>query len=268
MEDSAASQPSCPIDSTDTNKGYGRPPALIVQQSSATLADSEKKDSGLPPAPSTPTNRRAIFHNFWKKSSSSQIRDDNDSVNDTSARRLSSLKVEPSYLGIYSFTPPSPLASKPGLITALSPSDDSLTPSPSPRPKSILRRHHSARLRMIHLIEGEETEGKPRSLSLCSSSEIKAPPFTAELPFASDLFEGGDTDSTSKDSSYMHTHNVHFDPTITVREVIGQKEEQDAHSSWFNEDELQTFFREAIHLCHASAINSIKVSNINLTHSV
>ncbi|KAL7514276.1 hypothetical protein ACHAXN_011472 [Cyclotella atomus] len=240
------------------------PPSLIVEQSSMSSTGSEEKESGVSPPrpPSTPTNqRRAIFDNFWKKSSS--IRDDNDSVTDTPTRRSGCTKVEPSYLGIYSFAPPSPLTPKPGLVSAMSPSsDDSLTPSPT-RPKSILRRHHSARLRMVHPIEEEApAEGKSRRLSLCSSSEIKPRdpmlklPF-AELPFAPQLYEG-DTDSTSKDSSSMRCHGVHFDPTITVREIIGQKKDQDPHSNWFNEDELQSFFRDAIHLCHASAINSIK----------
>lgn len=270
MEDSAACLPSFAVNSTNYSGGNNRPPALIVHQSSGSSTDSEKNDSGLPPAPLTPTNqRRAIFDNFWKKSSSSQLRDDNDSI-DTPTRRSSCVKVEPSYLGIYSFAPPSPLTPKPGLMSALSPSDDSLTPSPSPsRPKSILRRHHSARFRMVHPIEEEETDNKPRSLSLCSQSEIKSIkgvhhklnlPFTPELPFAPSLFEEGDTDSMSKDSSSLRCHSVHFDPTVTIREVVGHKRDEDAQSNWYNEDELQTLFREAIHLCHASAINSVKVS--------
>lgn len=264
MEDSAA-YPSCQANSINSNMCSNVPPSLIVEQSSMSSTGSEEKESGVSPPrpPSTPTNqRRAIFDNFWKKSSS--IRDDNDSVTDTPTRRSGCTKVEPSYLGIYSFAPPSPLTPKPGLVSAMSPSsDDSLTPSPT-RPKSILRRHHSARLRMVHPIEEEApAEGKSRRLSLCSSSEIRPRdpmlklPF-AELPFAPQLYEG-DTDSTSKDSSSMRCHGVHFDPTITVREIIGQKKDQDPHSNWFNEDELQSFFRDAIHLCHASAINSIKV---------
>lgn len=267
MEDSVALKPSCPVDSNPISCSNG-PPTLIVQQSSISSAGSNEK-KGSSSSPLTPTSqRRAIFDNFWKKSSSIRDDDENTSAVDAPTKRGSSAKVEPSYLGIYSFAPPSPLTSpKPGLMSALSsPSDDSLTPSPT-RPKSILRRHHSARgLRLVHPIE-EETDGKPRSSSVCSfPSEIKTDsmlklPFGPELPFAPQLFQDADTDSTSKESlSGMRSHSVHFDPTITIREVVGQAAEDDSRSNcWFNEDELQTFFREAIHLCHASAINSIKV---------
>lgn len=271
MEDSAAYRPNGEENSINSSITCSNlPRSLIVEQTSMSSTGSEEKDARVPfpPSPSTPTNqRRSIFDNFWKKSSS--IRDDNDSVTDTPNRRSGSTKVEPSYLGIYSFAPPSPLTPKPGLMMSPGSDADSLTPSPT-RPKSILRRHHSARLRMVHPIEEEEApalEGKPRSLSVCSATEIIKPrdavlklPF-ADLPFAPHLYEG-DTDSTFRDSSSMRCHSVHFDPTITIREVVGQKKEEDPHSNWFNEDELQSFFRDAIHLCHASAINSIKVRTL------
>ena len=265
MEDSAAYKSSCPDHSANSNMCKK---TLIAQQSSSSASSvGSKEKESLSPSPSTPTSqRRAIFDNFWKKSSS--IRDDNDSTQDSPVRRSNTTKVEPSYLGIYSFAPPSPLTSpKPVMSAVSSPSDDSLSPSPR-RPKSILRRHHSARgLRIVHPIEEEEVDGKQRSQSVCSQSEIgniednsilKLP--FVELPFAPRLYEEGDTDSLSKESScVMSHHSVHFDPTITIREVVGRQDENDTKSNWFNEEELQTFFREAVHLCHASAINSIKV---------
>ena len=262
MEDSAAYKSSCPVHSANCNMCKK---TSIAQSSSNGSPVCSKEKESLSPTPSTPTSqRRAIFDNYWKKSSS--IRDDNGSTPDSPVRR-SCAKVEPSYLGIYSFAPPSPLTSPKLVMSAgSSPNNDSLSPSPH-RPKSILRRHHSARL--VHPIREEEADGKPRSQSVCSHSEINNTDSTpmlklpfVELPFAPRLFEEGDTDSLSKESSCGMSHghhSVHFDPTITIREIVGKRNENDTKSNWFNEHELQTFFREAVHLCHASAINSIKV---------
>jgi hypothetical protein len=96
--------------------------------------------------------------------------------------------------------------------------------------------------------------------------------FPPQLPFAPQLFQD-DTSSNSEEPDWncssrksllaMRNHSVHFDPTITVRELVGgrPKKENESCSNWFSEDELQTFFKDAVHLCHASAINSIKVMN-------
>jgi hypothetical protein len=240
-------------------------------------ASTEKKDAAPPPPPASPSSqRRSIFDKFWKKSASSlSFRDDNDSasVTDTPTKQRSSVKIEPSYLGIYSFAPPSPMVSPKPILCPLS--DDSLTPSPS-RPKSILRRHHSARLRVHPIEEDECADVKPRSFSACSASEMSTAKHTSliNVPFQNEMIpplpqlfqedasteEVQSTDSLSKESSCARSHSVHFDPTITVREVVGGgSEEEDGQRNWFSEDDLQTFFREAVHLCHASAINSIKV---------
>ncbi|KAL3793774.1 hypothetical protein HJC23_013336 [Cyclotella cryptica] len=288
MEKSPAFKPGCHADSginhSKTNTSMDGPPTLISKLSSlCSVASAESKDPTLSPTPLSPSSqRRAIFDKFWKKNaSSSSIRDDDDSasVSDLSTKRIPGTKIEPSYLGIYSFAPPSPLTSpKPGLKLINSPSDDRLTPTPN-RPKSILRRHHSARgLRTVQPIEEEGgKEGKHRSLSACSASEMKASTaaslvqlsFAPQLPFAPELFQD-DISSNSEEADWnylsrkpplaMRNHSVHFDPTITVREVVGgiSKKENESCSNWFSEDELQTFFKEAVHLCHASAISSIK----------
>lgn len=291
MENSSEFKSVCGADSvinpTKTNTRINGPPTLLAQLSSlSSVASTESKDPTLPPPPLSPSSqRRAIFDKFWKKhASSSSIRDDDDSaiVSDISSKRNSCTKIEPSYLGIYSFAPPSPLTStKPGWSLNNSPSDVSLTPTPN-RPKSILRRHHSARgIRTVQSIEEEDgTGGKHRSLSACSASEMTASKgeslaqlsFAPQLPFAPQLFQD-DTSSNSEEPDWnystrrsplaMRNHSVHFDPTITVRELVGgrPKKENEFCSNWFSEDELQTFFKDAVHLCHASAINSIKVTS-------
>ena len=187
-------------------------------------------------APSTTSSqRRTIFRDFWRKSSSIHDADANDSTE--SPMRSSSVRVEPSYLGIYSFAPPSPLTSPKPMISPLSRSSNDMSATSPSTPKSILRRrHHNSRCQM---------EGGTESI-------------LPELPFAPKTLQQ-EEDSLSKDSSSVSaTNNVHFDPTVTIREPVNTKD--DSKSNWFSEAELQVFFREATNLCHASAIKSITVS--------
>ena len=50
-------------------------------------------------------------------------------------------------------------------------------------------------------------------------------------------------------SECMKRHSkVNFDPTITVRECLGD-ESFNSQESWYQEDELKTFMTEAINVC-------------------
>ena len=230
-------------------------PWLEQQSNTGANASTKKTKSTLPSTPLTRTSqRRAIFDNFWKKSSSIKDCIDNVSTSEAPERRSGTAKVKPSYLGIYSFVSPSVTSPNPSLMRSVNnPSDKSLYPSPVP-PKSILRRNHR---RSIHpIVEEESVDNMSRSVSVASgiklaSGELHVPP----------LFHIDENEYKSKAPSCgMRSHSVHFDPTITIREVVTYGKEDDPHSKWFNEEELKTFLKEAIHICHASAINSIKVS--------
>ncbi len=238
---------------------------------------SFKKSSTPPELPSTPSSscpatppltpkRRAIFNSFWEKSSSS-IRED-DASSECSGRDVTTVKqspkLQPSYLGVYNFAPPSPMiASKAAAVSAYaSPggSSDSLHNLPlSPStPKSILRRKNSLRERRAATLEGGPMARRDRSSSL----QLPFVPFTDDASLESKSTSCSDSNSNSK-SSRQHSNNsngVHFDPTITVREVIenssGCNNPED--SRWFSDSELGSFMQEAVHLCHSSAINAIK----------
>ena len=197
-----------------------------VQPTRQLSGELDEKIKSPSPSP-TSVQRRTIFNDFWRKSSS---------VHDADAS--SAARVERSYLGIYSFAPPSPLISPKPLISPLSRSSNDMSAASPSTPKSILRRHHSSHCQM---------EGDTESI-------------VPELPFAPKSLEQ-EEDSLSKDSSSgSATNNVHFDPTVTIREPVNPKDnDSKSNSNWFSEAELQVFFREATNLCRASAINSIKV---------
>eukprot|EP00569_Conticribra_weissflogii_P005358 CAMPEP_0171334510 /NCGR_PEP_ID=MMETSP0878-20121228/4693_1 /TAXON_ID=67004 /ORGANISM="Thalassiosira weissflogii, Strain CCMP1336" /LENGTH=566 /DNA_ID=CAMNT_0011835607 /DNA_START=388 /DNA_END=2088 /DNA_ORIENTATION=- len=240
------SKPNSPLKKSHT------PPVLHPTSSS----------SSCPATPPLTPKRRAIFNSFWEKSSSS-IRED-DASSECSGRDVTTVKqspkLQPSYLGIYNFAPPSPMiTSKPivGSATA-SPGSSSdslhnLTLSPS-TPKSILRRKNSLRERRMATLEG----GRDRSASL----QLPFVPFTDDASLESKSTSGSDSNSNSK-SSRQHSNNsngVHFDPTITVREVIDSSTNSNnpEDSKWFSDSELGSFMQEAVYLCHSSAINAIK----------
>lgn len=194
---------------------------------------------------------------------------DDDKGNNGGAKR--SPKLEPSYLGIYSFAPPSPLMLSPKLpaLTPISSTDSLTSPSPT-RPKSILRRHRSDR----SLQQGREpaagpdgTGGRPRSVSCVgpesstkSQFDILPPPFNDDSDLSPRVSRCGDSEIK------RHPSFVHFDPTITVRECVGEEGDevnaQEQESNWFSENELRTFMAETVNLCHSSAITAIKTYSL------
>ena len=227
----------------------------IIEKQPSSVSISSEKDVDCPPSPSTP-RRRAIFNSFWQKSSSSLLKDDDNG--EGSGREVKhSPKFEPSYLGIYCFAPSPVISPKP----ALSPlsSSDNLAPSPA-RPKSILRRHQSLRERRI--APGDRPSivaaGRSRSASAVDADD------KLRLPFAPPLCrdEASVESRSSKESD--HRSYVHFDPTITVREVIGEDDHiDDLKSKWFSDNELGSFMKDAVNLCHASAVNAIKTYSLS-----
>ena len=226
----------------------------IIEKQPSSVSISSEKDVDCPPSPSTP-RRRAIFNSFWQKSSSSLLKDDDNGSEGSGREVKHSPKFEPSYLGIYCFAPSPVISPKP----ALSPlsSSDNLAPSPA-RPKSILRRHQSLRERRI--APGDRPSivaaGRSRSASAVDADD------KLRLPFAPPLCrdEASVESRSSKESD--HRSYVHFDPTITVREVIGEDDHiDDLKSKWFSDNELGSFMKDAVNLCHASAVNAIKNPN-------
>mmetsp|Transcript_18608 Transcript_18608/g.30451 ORF Transcript_18608/g.30451 Transcript_18608/m.30451 type:complete len:468 (+) Transcript_18608:3-1406(+) len=204
-----------------------------------------------PPPASPPIQRRSIFDSFWSRSASSnswkeeRIEEDSEEDleddDDEGSREVKpSPKLEPpSYLGIYSFSPTPPVMSQ--TSSSLSPvsSSKSLTQSPGLRPKSILHRHPSL-----------------RAISESTRSVVTAPP----PPFLEDTSEESRSSADSESRRSDRT-SVHFDPTITIREVI-QDYASAAESNWFDENELRSFLMEAVNLCHSSAVHGLKTYSL------
>ena len=229
-------------------------PSDTVEKRSSSPPISTDKDVKCPPSPPLTPRRRAIFNEFWERNASSSSIKEDDYSEESGREVKQSPKLKPSYLGIYSFAPPSPLiAPKPSVVSPVS-STDSLTNSNS-RPKSILRRHHSLRDRHGALMEGPKgsgngTTGRTRSASLQL-------PFVPAL-YLDDASVGSRSSSDVSSQQRQHHSNVHFDPTITVREVIDEHSLRSDDSNWFSDNELGSFMNETINLCHSSAINAIK----------
>ena len=190
--------------------------------------------------------RRSIFDTYWEKSNSfSSIKDDScNDVSVSSPGRSSSqqaAKLQPSYLGIYKFASHSPLISpKPATLSPISmgsPDCVVLTPSSdSSHPKSILRRHKSFHK---HISDHDEVGNTP---------DIAPPPFSdVSKPSSQRRSIFGDIASKSE-MKRRHPSKVNFDPTITVRECLGD-ESFNSQESWYQEDELQTFMTETINVC-------------------
>ncbi|KAL7527530.1 hypothetical protein ACHAXR_003368, partial [Thalassiosira sp. AJA248-18] len=155
---------------------------------------------------------------------------------------------------------------------------ESLSPLPPLRPKSILRRHRSLQVGRVDSTgrprsisysgpepNSSDTTGRPRSVS-CSigaeSSEfdIPAPPFHDD--YWSDGSELSKASSSNRPDLKRRPSFVHFDPTITVRECVGGDTKDDQESNWFSEDELRTFMKDTINLCHSSAVNAIQTYSL------
>ena len=191
--------------------------------------------------------RRSIFDTYWEKSnSSSSIKDDscNDvSVSSPGGRRSCSqqaAKLQPSYLGIYKFASHSPLISpKPSTLSPISiGSPDCIVLAPSSdssHPKSILRRHKSFHK---HISDHDEVG---------NTLDIAPPPFS-NVSKSSSSRRSIFGDIVSKSECMKRHPSVNFDPTITVRECLGDGS-FNSQESWYQEDELQTFMTETINVC-------------------
>ncbi len=191
------------------------------------------------------TQRRSIFNTFWSRSTSSsswkeqRIEEDSEEDTSTEARDVakSPPKLEPSYLGVYNFSPTTPVVSRtPSSLSPVS-SSKSLTQSPGLRPKSILHRHHSY-------------AGRSKSTFVT----VQPPPFLEDTSQESRSSEESEPRRSSRAS-------VHFDPTITVREVIQDDTSVD-ESNWFDETELRSFLMEAVNLCHSSAMHGLRTYSL------
>mmetsp|Transcript_29559 Transcript_29559/g.44700 ORF Transcript_29559/g.44700 Transcript_29559/m.44700 type:complete len:474 (-) Transcript_29559:67-1488(-) len=228
----------------------------VEDEAAAAVPDENRMTIGglTKASPSTPTQRRSIFDKFWSRSASSNSwkeeriegdTEDDDESAETETRHevvKPSPKLEPSYLGLYNFSPTPPVVSRtPSSLSPVS-SSKSLSQSPGLRPKSILHRHHS--LRSV----SEPTSSSGRSKSVF----VTVPP----PPFLEDTSEESRSSAESEPRRSSRT-SVHFDPTITVREVI-QDQASANESNWFNETELRSFLREAVNLCHSSAVHGIR----------
>jgi len=193
--------------------------------------------------------RRSIFDTYWEKSNSSSVsivKKDNDSCNDVSSppgRRNSSqqaAKLQPSYLGIYKFASHSPLISpNPATLSPISiGSPDCIVLAPSSdssHPKSILRRHKSFHK---HISDHDEVG---------NTLDIAPPPFS-NVSKSSSSRRSIFGDIVSKSECMKRHPSVNFDPTITVRECLGDGS-FNSQESWYQEDELQTFMTETINVC-------------------
>ncbi len=192
------------------------------------------------------TQRRSIFNTFWSRSTSStswkeeRIEEDSEDDDRSAEARHEvkfSPKLEPSYLGVYNFSPTPPVVSRtPSSLSPVS-SSKSLTQSPGLRPKSILHRHHSS-----------------GSRSKSAFVTVQPPPF---------LDDTSEESRSSEESEPRKSNRtcVHFDPTVTVREVI-QYDTSAVESNWFDETELRSFLREALNLCHSSAMHGLRTYSV------
>lgn len=206
-----------------------------------------------PPASPHPTQRRSIFDTFWKRSPSSnswkeerieEEVDDDDGSSEARCDVKRSPKLKPSYLGIYYFSPTPPLLSS-------SSSSKCLSQSPKQHPESILRRQHSPRV---------VSEPDRSSMIMYGGGGSKSDfARIASLPISGDTSEESMSQTDSEPRKPSHV-SVHFDPTITVREVMDEDLVED--SNWFSESELKSFMSEAINLCYSSAYHGLRTYSL------
>ena len=225
--------------------------SIDKQLSSSCSMSTQKKEINNNKDQQSP-RRRSIFDTYWEKSnSSSSIKDDSCiDVSVSSPGRSSSqqaAKLQLSYLGIYKFASHSPLISpKPATLSPISigsPDCVVLAPSSdSSHPKSILRRHKSYHK---HISDHDEVGNTP---------EIAPPPFSDVSKSSSSRRRSIFGDIVLKKSECIKRHSkVNFDPTITVRECLGDGS-FNSQESWYQEDELQTFMTETINVCVSCVI--------------
>jgi hypothetical protein len=232
--------------------------AALPNENRTMLGGLTSPDNINPPA-SPPTQRRSIFDAFWSRSASSNSwkedrieEEDDDESSEARYDLKRSPKLEPSYLGVYNFSPTPPMVSRtPSSLSPVS-SSKSLTQSPGQLPKSILHHHHSL---------GAVSE--PTSSNAVTIGKSKSAFAMAPLPFLGDTSEesSSSADSERRKSSRA---SVHFDPTITIREVIQDDDAlADDDSNWFSENELRSFLRETVNLCHASALHGLRTYSLS-----
>lgn len=209
--------------------------------------------------------RRSIFHSYWQKKSSCTTSAVDNGFTDSLVREgggRRSSKLEPSYLGVYSFVPLKPKpwhqSSPPGLIP-IGGSTDSITPSsPLSHPpclKPILRRCQQSG-RCDNLCIGQSSPNPTTSQNQFS---------VGPLPFldddTSESCDNIDTNATSRVVNVKRrpTSMVHFDPTITVHECVVEVDSISSDcGNWFSENELRAFLHETMNICRSSAMNAHK----------
>lgn len=272
-------------DGDTTSVSSGESPASVMEKQLSSNSISAERDQEKDPAAassSSPATRRSIFSTYWQRNSSSiSFKDDdnknggNDGLLGQDVAKRSSQKLDPSYMGVYSFAPSPVMGPKPAPTLSPISSLDSLN-SPALRPKSILRRRRSFLQPRVSPVECRPniigTVGRPRSVS-CSvpESSIKAhfgiaiapPPFNDDMS-TSEGSELSKTSSYGRGPSVKRQHSfVHFDPTITVRECVGEDTfDPDQESNWFSEHELKSFMVETVNLCHNSAISAVRAYSL------
>eukprot|EP00580_Thalassiosira_gravida_P017309 CAMPEP_0201667340 /NCGR_PEP_ID=MMETSP0494-20130426/14059_1 /ASSEMBLY_ACC=CAM_ASM_000839 /TAXON_ID=420259 /ORGANISM="Thalassiosira gravida, Strain GMp14c1" /LENGTH=495 /DNA_ID=CAMNT_0048147249 /DNA_START=221 /DNA_END=1705 /DNA_ORIENTATION=+ len=251
----------CDADTVSTSASH---PASVDTENQMIHSISMMTTSTFASAPPPP--RRSIFDTYWQKSSSTiSLKDDGNSSEEGSfrreaAKRCRSPKLAPSYLGVYSFAPPSPM-----ILGPLGPTSDtdSLTP-PTVRPKSILRRRRSLLPRSVTLVDSRPhvfdvigTVGRPRSTSYTEPPESNAKSHL-DIPILPLCGQNDDASEGSDLAKASNSSRVHFDPTITVRECLGEiTPNNNQESNWFSDHELKTFMAETVHLCHSSAVDAV-----------
>ncbi len=239
-------------------------------------------------------NRRSIFHTYWQKKSASTSSCNSSPCSAVVFGNGSSdplhhevtlgiggkrpSKLEPSYLGVYSFVPLKPKSfhrSPPPRLTPIGGSTDSMTPSSPPPPclKSILRRCHGhghspcqqSRTTSDNCNNIGQLSPSPSPSNTKTSSRhfhIRSLPFddVATSEYCDVVISK--TNVVEMDVKRRHTPTVHFDPTITVHECVVDVDRCcsscGGSGTWFTENELRSFLHETMDLCRSSAENAHK----------
>lgn len=231
--------------------------SVAAGESTVAAPPKEKKSAFDPTTPST--QRRSIFHTFWQRSPSSIsckdseriVGGDGDSDKSTEARyenKQPPMYLEPSYLGVYNFSPSVPVLSQTPSSVSPESSSKNLVQSPKLRPKSILHRHHSLRASY----EPHDSNRSSDAVFGRSKSDfvtVPPPPFLEDTSEESRSIDSSEPRKSSRSS-------VHFDPTITVREVVDRGVSEE--STWFSDSELQAFMRQAVDLSYSSALHGLR----------
>eukprot|EP00585_Thalassiosira_rotula_P003374 CAMPEP_0196143242 /NCGR_PEP_ID=MMETSP0910-20130528/12951_1 /TAXON_ID=49265 /ORGANISM="Thalassiosira rotula, Strain GSO102" /LENGTH=524 /DNA_ID=CAMNT_0041404667 /DNA_START=23 /DNA_END=1594 /DNA_ORIENTATION=+ len=251
----------CDADTVSTSASHPASVDMEKQMIHSTSIMTRSTFASAPPPP-----RRSLFDTYWQKSPSTiSLKDDGNSCEERSfkreaAKRSRSPKLEPSYLGVYSFAPLSPM-----ILGPLGPTSDtdSLTP-PTARPKSILRRRRSLLPRSVTLVDSRPrvinvmgNVGRPGSECYTGPPESNSKS-NLDIPILPPCGQNDDASEGSDLSKASNSSKVHFDPTITFRECLGEiTPNNNQESNWFSDHELKTFMAETVHLCHTSAVDAV-----------